>query len=105
MMLLRITVLVMTMLMVMVMPVSGWDDAADDDGVAGDDVAGVNESGPAICGQSARPCHREIICEEKLVSEDATVLTVLWLHARVVTTRCGSYGPVLFFWPTSRLAW
>jgi len=45
----------------------------------------MNESGPAICGRSARPHHRKIICDEDLVTEDATVLTVLWIHARVVT--------------------
>jgi hypothetical protein len=33
---------------------------------------GVNESGPAICGRSARPHHREIICDEDFVTEDAT---------------------------------
>ena len=70
----------------------------------------MNESGPAICGRSARPHHRKMICDEDLVTEDATVLTVLWIHARVVTYAVSKQRSLIvfvyfyfnFFGPTSR---
>jgi hypothetical protein len=50
-----------------------------------------------------------MICDEDLVTEDATVLTVLWIHARVVTYTVWNnwkqrpyFSTLFLFWPTSR---